>query len=216
MTEIANRLLAVRKSKDLTQKDMAVLLGIPYRTLQDQERGLVQPSASTFAAYAEIGVDLNWLVVGNELPKPTFVNGDQFKLTEPRTVNIEPFLAPNSSGEDDQSTLIISRNFIRGGTGGKSNLENLVWSKQGDNALKPIIEKGAVMIIDTAAIQRVGTYIYYLETAGGYAARRVAQTENGFLVVSNGDKNGLSVHTSAEHSSVNIAGRVTYVINPVK
>lgn len=207
MAEIAARLLDVRKGKGLTQKDMADLLGIPYRTLQDQERGLVQPSASTLTAYSQIGVDLNWLVVGNE-----------FKSKEPVTLNIQPFSAPNLSVEENQSTLIIGRNVIYGSNGGKAKSENLVWSKQADNALKPTIGKGAVLIIDTAAAgPRVGTGIYFLETAAGYVARHVTQTENGFLVVSTDDDQSRPlVCPVVDYQSLNSVGRIISAIAAVK
>ena len=64
MANIAGRMAEVRTRLGLTQKDMAEKLGIPYRTLQDGERGIAKPGAATLAAYADQGVDLNWLVTG--------------------------------------------------------------------------------------------------------------------------------------------------------
>lgn len=71
MTDIASRMAEVRTRLGLTQRDMAEKLSIPYRTLQDGERGIAQPGAATLAAYADHGVDLNWLVTGAKVADAT-------------------------------------------------------------------------------------------------------------------------------------------------
>ena len=68
MDNIGNRLRKIRIDRIESQKDMAIVLGIPFRTLQDCEQGKTLPSATTLAAFAAIGVNLNWVVVGGKIP----------------------------------------------------------------------------------------------------------------------------------------------------
>lgn len=62
MSEISTRLLEFRNRFEKSQKEMAELLGIPFRTLQDCERGKTLPSAATLIAYSRLGADLNWII----------------------------------------------------------------------------------------------------------------------------------------------------------
>lgn len=70
MSEISDRLLEFRSQHDKSQKEMAELLGIPFRTLQDCERGKTFPSATTLIAYSGIGADLNWILSGEDYKPP--------------------------------------------------------------------------------------------------------------------------------------------------
>ncbi|MCR9073171.1 MAG: helix-turn-helix domain-containing protein [Alphaproteobacteria bacterium] len=64
MQGLAERLREARHRLGLTQADLAERLGIPYRTLQDGERGLSLPGAKILEAYARENVDINWLLTG--------------------------------------------------------------------------------------------------------------------------------------------------------
>ena len=64
MQGLAERLREARHRLGLTQADLAERLGIPYRTLQDGERGLSLPGARILEAYARENVDINWLLTG--------------------------------------------------------------------------------------------------------------------------------------------------------
>ncbi|MFX4223314.1 MAG: helix-turn-helix domain-containing protein [Thalassobaculum sp.] len=64
MQGLAERLREARHRLGLTQTDLAERLGIPYRTLQDGERGLSLPGAKILEAYARENVDINWLLTG--------------------------------------------------------------------------------------------------------------------------------------------------------
>ena len=65
---IAGRLTQVRKRLKLSQRLMAERLGVPLRSLQDNERGVSVPGGRVLAAYAELGADVNWLLVGVGAP----------------------------------------------------------------------------------------------------------------------------------------------------
>lgn len=66
MKSIGNRLKQVRSERKKSQKELAVILGIPFRTLQDCEQGKTMPSATTLAAYSTIEVDMNWVITGRK------------------------------------------------------------------------------------------------------------------------------------------------------
>lgn len=58
----AERLKKMRGDK--SQKEMAALLGINYRTYENYEKGLNDPSWSACEAIAKLGFNANWLLTG--------------------------------------------------------------------------------------------------------------------------------------------------------
>lgn len=58
----AERLKKIRGDK--SQKEMAALLGINYRTYENYEKGLNDPSWSACEAIAKLGFNANWLLTG--------------------------------------------------------------------------------------------------------------------------------------------------------
>ncbi|HAE00579.1 MAG TPA: hypothetical protein DCL95_16155 [Rhodospirillaceae bacterium] len=67
-TEIGHRQVEVRKQLGLTQADMADQLGIPIRTLSDNERGISISGGKVLTAYAELGISVDWLLTGYGKP----------------------------------------------------------------------------------------------------------------------------------------------------
>ena len=67
MSGISKRLLEFRNQHKKSQREMAELMQIPFRTLQDCERGKTLPSANTLIAYARLGADINWILSDHDL-----------------------------------------------------------------------------------------------------------------------------------------------------
>jgi uncharacterized protein (TIGR00730 family) len=64
------RLREARRRLRLSRNELAKRLGIDLRTTQDYESGRVAPDGSVLAAYGRLGIDLNWLVLGQDTPVP--------------------------------------------------------------------------------------------------------------------------------------------------
>ncbi|MFC1027153.1 helix-turn-helix domain-containing protein [Pasteurella multocida] len=61
---ISERLKLVCQEKNWKLKDFSEATGLPYRTAQGYLNGTREPNAEGMAAIAKLGVNLNWLVVG--------------------------------------------------------------------------------------------------------------------------------------------------------
>lgn len=63
-TDVGNRLKLWRKSISKSQKDAASLLGIHPNTYQNYERGVRAPDSAATLAFANVGINANWLLTG--------------------------------------------------------------------------------------------------------------------------------------------------------
>ncbi len=67
-SEIGRRQAEVRKFLGLTQADMAARIGVPMRTLSDNERGISVAGGRVLAAYCTLGIRSDWLLTGQGKP----------------------------------------------------------------------------------------------------------------------------------------------------
>jgi uncharacterized protein (TIGR00730 family) len=67
---LAVRLREARRRLRLSVKELAKRLDTDPRALRDYESGRVAPDGSVLAAYGRLGIDLNWLVLGQETSVP--------------------------------------------------------------------------------------------------------------------------------------------------
>lgn len=127
MQGLAERLREARHRLGLTQADLAERLGIPYRTLQDGERGLSLPGAKILEAYARENVDINWLLTGiavrtdggrpSRMEAPTLfdrpsvpIKGRRFRIRSRKLVripHIDPFDPDSFDPKTADSVLTI-------------------------------------------------------------------------------------------------------------
>lgn len=61
---LAARLRLARETLRHTQKEMASRLGLAFRSLQDYEAGNAIPGGKALHAYGNLGIDLNWVLLG--------------------------------------------------------------------------------------------------------------------------------------------------------
>lgn len=64
--EIVERLKATRSTLGFTQKQIGEAIGVTLRTWQDYEAGKSIPGGNALAGLARLGVDVNWLLVGEK------------------------------------------------------------------------------------------------------------------------------------------------------
>ncbi len=69
MTKLPERLVTLKTSRSLMQKDIAEALGIPLRTYQRYERGEGEPNATTLLKMANyFDVSMDYLVGRTDIP----------------------------------------------------------------------------------------------------------------------------------------------------
>jgi DNA-binding XRE family transcriptional regulator len=80
----ADRLKKARGSLGKSQKDMAALLEINYRTYENYEKGLNEPSWAACVAFVKLGFNAEWLLTGEGEMKRGTVNKEQsIAITDP-------------------------------------------------------------------------------------------------------------------------------------
>jgi len=219
MADISDRLKQVRTRLGYTQKEMSGTLEVAYRTLQDNERALVQPSATTLAAYAAIGVDLNWLITGIEqYPRASLVQpADELRVKKKSVLTIKAFsdgakrtskVTPELNGK----SLLISKELLPFGGHKTVSSNNLVWVTQSDESMAPEIPKGAKLVVALGSTAKKKTAIYLLRRGRRLVARKVAETKDGYIVVSAVRGNVEAVFPITERASIDLIGIVRQVI----
>ncbi|VAX06686.1 hypothetical protein MNBD_ALPHA03-2002 [hydrothermal vent metagenome] len=223
MDQISDRLKSVRTQRALTQHQMAEVLGVPYRTLQDNERGRVQPGATTLAAYAAVGVDLNWLVTGLEHSQlaPMAQPVNELQIKKHSVMTMKPFLngtisTANKLIQPDGKVAVISYELLPRRGRGTSKLGGLHWVIQRDQSMAPDIPKGSKLIIDMGSLLKVRSGIYLVGLGQNSLARHLTPTEEGHVVITTADGRVESVVLKKDIQSLNILGRVLYIIRQCK
>lgn len=222
MVGISDRLRLVRTRLGYTQKEMAGVLEVPYRTLQDNERALVQPGAATLSAYAAIGVDLNWLITGLEHPQRASLTPpvDELAVKKNSVVVIRAFSygtigAAKKPTISDGSDMVVSKELLKFRGRGNSKLVGLIWVAQPDMTMAPDIPKGAKLIVDMDPIHKVQSGTYLVGHGQSSLARRLTVTEDGYIIVTTADGRVDSVVPNMDAQAIGLLGRVVYVIKPV-
>lgn len=174
MHALAERLREARNRLGLTQADLAERLKIPYRTLQDNERGLSLPGARILEAYARENVDINWLLTGSSIRNqearsnrtdtpslfdrpPTPIKGRRFRIRSRKLVripHIDPFDPDSFDPENADSVLTIDPSRLVAynidyALLGREDAE-LATTTVIDERMSNGLKKGTLVLFDTA------------------------------------------------------------------
>lgn len=179
MQGLAERLREARHRLGLTQADLAERLGIPYRTLQDGERGLSLPGAKILEAYARENVDINWLLTGiavrtssgrpSRTETPTLfdrpavpIKGRRFRIRSRKLVripHIDPFDPDSFNPKTADSVLTIDASRLVAynidyALLGKEDAE-LATTTVIDERMSNGLKKGTLVLFDTSMKQEL-------------------------------------------------------------
>jgi transcriptional regulator with XRE-family HTH domain len=79
--QAASRMKILRDMEGKTQKEMALILNVNYRTYQNYENGVNKPGWEVFEAITRIGYDPVWLLIGEgEMRRRPASGGNQFAI----------------------------------------------------------------------------------------------------------------------------------------
>lgn len=198
--DLGNNLRKVRKLLDLGQEAMAKSLGVHHQTYSRYERGEIIPGAEIFFKIASVfNVNPIFLLTGGgeafmkadkTLPsgkdpgeKPSS-NGDR-DLSETKGPLIMKYLTSERAGDSKMASIVmemvlpwIEMKFGRSAFVGK--LE--AWIMNADN-MAGQIEKGDLLIIDTAFQQVDGSGIYAFNDGRKTIIRRIYERLDGSIYI---------------------------------
>jgi transcriptional regulator with XRE-family HTH domain len=107
--EIVERLKTSRSTLGFTQKQIGEAIGVTLRTWQDYEAGKSIPGGNALAGLARLGVDINWLLIGEKKREAVKIFASTYEA-EDYLLNILPHLskAIELHYADDRSKTRVS------------------------------------------------------------------------------------------------------------
>ena len=205
---LAARLRAARERLGVNQKEMAARLGTGFRSLQDYEQGKVIPGGAVFSAYGRLGVDLNWLLLGDGGSRETHghaavsSNGDAAQRVW--LSHIDP---SNADTESRSSIIGTASEWLRTQTG-TPDIARLMSTLVADDAMAPTLPKGSIVVFDTSRTRLDASGLYVLATRPSMMVRRVQITTEGRLLVRADAPGYAEEHWDADALAAPVAGKV--------
>lgn len=152
------RLRELSDAKGLTLKELAVVAGVPYRTLQNWVYGVRPPSVEALAHICtQLGVDANWLLLGTtrtgEIRKPGSITLDDEAQASGRLLVDEVQLGRASVAARRASHPLmwrVARRILEGGALGLT-LEELI-ACEGEQNLSRADATAALSILQEAGL----------------------------------------------------------------
>lgn len=189
MSELGERLSLARKSLKLSQKELAERLNVGWRSIQDYEQGKAVPGGKVLTKYAEIGFDLNALLLGDELTSSlNESNSDQL----PGNIFSIPHVDPQHVGDENDQKYqgrcvlgldekALQQILVRASLN-DSDIRSLRTTDVLDDQMEPTLSRGDTIIFEsTDAVPFSGVYV--IRTPSGLMARRVQVLTDGTLQI---------------------------------
>lgn len=210
MAEFCDRLRQWRESIGMTQKELAIQLGVSDQTVGRYERGLRSPDKDEFAKLVELGADIVWLVTG--LRSVSMV---QTQLANVRSDLMLPrYNAVLSAGSgfsepDDETaeSLAVPEEFVRRVL--KRSPKGLVVAQSEGTSMMPTIQDRELLVIDTADTRLQNGRIYAISVDQQLFIKRIARTIKGTVLLVPDNKDFPTEELSGDFE-VRIVGQVIW------
>lgn len=228
---LAERLVQVRKTRGMSQKQIAAWVSVNEKTWQHYEAGSTEPKVSSLRRLADMGFDLNWIITGKK--KELTFHGD-------------PETAVSAAGRDVVAELMKQTGYvlvpsydIEASAGGglvpvSEEVGDLLAFREGwlrelgltpgkaatvearGDSMEPTIRNGDLLLVDMSVNRLIDDAIYLLERDGGVTVKRVQRRFDGSIVIISDNAHYESEHLSAdEATSIRISGRVCWTCRTV-
>lgn len=198
MSDISANIKALRKSLKLRQEAFSAKICVPLRTLQDYERGISEPRATTIEKIAEsCNIDIGWLITGKgemrggQKPEATIhivtpEEGQRFleenkgidnfvsvPLIEERIAAGNPMFIENG---DIEGYCVIYEKWARG--------KNLVCVRVKGESMHPNICDGSIVGIDLENNEIQEGKVFAVRYKDGCTIKRIFRDENYLILAS--------------------------------
>ncbi|MET1027041.1 MAG: helix-turn-helix domain-containing protein [Dongiaceae bacterium] len=209
---LSRRLKEVRKRLGLRQKDFAVRTEIPLGTLEQYETGRIAPSSLVLLKYAALGVDLHWLLTGENKSEATFTKD----FLRPRAPKPLPVYAFDKGVGSEPLIWLDSR--LHASIDERRHLDGspiLLALMMPDDSMEPTIRQGALtIIIPLKHDAQIGDGLYAITGLKCPTIRRVqADADANLTLVADNMEAPYKPIALRDNGSVNIAGRIASQIS---
>lgn len=208
---LAQRLRQARKQLGYTQQNMGRAIGGTLRAWQEYEAGRRRPRQEALAGLARMGVNVNWVLVGEGPMWSTELGGATHEV-------VPPVLSQRSSGGrghgSTNAPIGFDPEWLRGRFGMVPE-QAAVLTVRGD-ALSPSLQAGDVVLIDRNIQQVREEGFYAVDAAGVLGVRRARITPEGRIELI-ADEAGIDTLTVSGNgdTGIRILGRAAALLRRV-
>lgn len=164
MTTLAERLKKARKSRNLTQVEVAERIGVSQPNYAKLESGKIQRSTFLLDISRVLGVNLEWLATGQGEMNLSFDNNVEVIKPIGKIRQI-PILNEVSAGifqDIGQNSHDEFEPIIDNG----SYNQNLFWLRIKGDSMTPLFKTGDIILVDMDATPKAGDYIVAMQENG--------------------------------------------------
>lgn len=188
MSTLGKRLAKARKLMKLSQKEMAARFGVGWRSIQDYEQDQAMPGGKVLTRYAEVGVDVNEILLGVE---STPLSGSGQHSLQSNIISIR-HLNPQHAGNDESQGYegrcvlgldekALQQMLVRASLN-DSDIRSLRTTDVLDDQMQPTLSRGdTIVFASTGTVPASGLYV--IRTPSGLMARRVQVLTDGTLQI---------------------------------
>jgi len=184
-TELAQRLIEAREELGLTQRELAEKLKVGWRSVQDYEQGRAVPGGAALAGYARLGVDVTWLLIGDEeVDQKVPTSGRQTDVILIPHAGVPDASRKGAHQREDTWNLRVHRSLLDRLGIPDHRISSLATLLLADDAMAPEMPKGTLVIVDRLQPHLVSDGTYVLKVGNRFIVRFVRSRLDGELEVS--------------------------------
>lgn len=228
---VSERLKAIRDKLGKTQKEMAVLTGISYRTWQNYEDGVNSPGWDACEALVKLGFNANWLLTGEGA---TLYSVPHHSHDTSGYLISEELKSAGSTGELGEGFVHVPRYKVSASAGGGALIhsEQVVdhlafradWVKMAlgvpvsslalinvtGDSMEPTLSNGDLILIDISVVSVDDSGVYVLRFDGKLKVKRLHSKADSVDILSDNPRYPTETLRGDLLQELNVIGRVVW------
>lgn len=218
MQTLFDRLIAAREATGKSQKDLAEILGISFRSWQDYELGKSVPGGKVFESLSRLGFSSDWLLTGEgpmkrggivREPYPLYLPSDldqvEYALIPRYNVDVSAGAGALVDGESVIGSMAFKREWLRRMGFEVSKL--VLVTARGDS-MEPTVCDGDILLVDLRQADIVDGAIHVIRIDGHLLAKRLQLGMAGQIIVRSDNARYSPMETS--RGALQVVGRVVW------
>lgn len=220
---VSERLKAIRDELGKTQKEMAVLTGISYRTWQNYEDGVNSPGWDACEALVKLGFNANWLLTGEgemrggtSYAMPEILkNADNVSELGEGFVHVPRYKVSASAGggalihsEQIVDHLAFRADWVKMALG--VPVSSLALINVTGDSMEPTLSNGDLILIDTTIGSVDDSGVYVLRFDGKLKVKRLHSKADSVDILSDNPRYPTETLRGDLLQGLNVVGRVVW------